>query len=74
MKLSVNRCGSAKVRRTISDTIPERMGNMRSFLSSIRMFQLVFTSAKLLPILSNIGSIGGTFHMMKVMSPGLKER
>jgi len=38
----------------------------------MRIFQLVFTSAKLLPILSNIGSIIGTFHMMKVVSPDLK--
>jgi hypothetical protein len=46
--------GRMNVRRTIIEMIPERIGNARSFLSCIRISQLVFTSAKLLPILSNI--------------------
>jgi hypothetical protein len=36
------------------DTIPERNGKTRSFLSAMRMPQLVLKSSMLLPILSNI--------------------
>src|SRR5208337_497408 len=43
-----------KVAITSRVTIPEMMGNARSFLSSIRIRQLAFTSWKLRIIRSNI--------------------
>ena len=46
--------GKTKVAITSRVTIPDMMGNARSFLSSIRIRQLAFTSPKLRIIRSNI--------------------
>jgi hypothetical protein len=51
--------GRKRVRMTTIITRPDRNGNTRSFLFSIRIFQLVFTSSMLLPVLSNTGSERG---------------
>ena len=53
-KLPATKSGMMNERMTRIVMIPERTGNTRSFLSSMRIFQLVFTSLKLLPMLSNI--------------------
>jgi len=54
MKVPARMSGRANVRRTTIVAIPDINGKIRRFLSSMRMFQLVFISTKLLPMLSNI--------------------
>src|SRR5512137_2285865 len=56
-KSPVKISGRTKVRINRRVTMPESKGNTISFLSSIRIFQLVFTSSILLPMLSNMKSL-----------------